>query len=171
MPQAEFDHKSRSVCFTGHRNIPRAQYSEVASVIEEKVRILYRHGYERFYAGGARGFDMIASIAVLNLRRELPRLKLILALPCHDHDVAWDRVERRTMSNIKSAAAEVVYVSDEYYPGCMQRRNRYMVDLSSICIAYMLRPRGGTANTVSYAKKTGCHVLNVAPTINTRRDV
>ncbi len=41
-------------------------------------------------------------------------------------------------------------------PGCMQRRNRYMVDRSSLLIAvYDGIPQGGTLNTLSYAMGKG----------------
>ena len=44
-------------------------------------------------------------------------------------------------------------VQDHYGPGCMQRRNRYMVDHSALLIAvYDGRKTGGTYYTVKYAK-------------------
>lgn len=44
----------------------------------------------------------------------------------------------------------------------MFRRNRYLVDNSSICIAYLTKNKGGTAYTVDYAKKLGVTVINIA---------
>ena len=53
------------------------------------------------------------------------------------------------------------YVCDDYAPGCMFMRNRAMVDMSSICVSFQKRERGGTAYTVSYARRQGVRVINL----------
>ncbi|HIS50977.1 MAG TPA: DUF1273 domain-containing protein, partial [Candidatus Gallacutalibacter pullistercoris] len=45
---------------------------------------------------------------------------------------------------------------------CMHRRNRHLVDESGICVAYCVKPNGGTAYTVMYAKQKGLPVINLA---------
>ena len=64
---------------------------------------------------------------------------------------------------------QLLYLSDEtrvlsprYYDGCMQARNNYMVDRSSICVAYMKRLGGGTLFTVKYALSEDLPVVNIA---------
>ena len=64
--------------------------------------------------------------------------------------------------NILSRADEVIYVSDSYYPGCMQKRNRALVDASAACICYLTSEHGGTKQTVDYAFACGIPVVNVA---------
>ena len=59
-------------------------------------------------------------------------------------------------------ADEVRVLAPRYYDGCMQARNRYMVDRASVCIAYLTETRGGTAGTVRYAEKQGISVINLA---------
>ena len=44
----------------------------------------------------------------------------------------------------------------------MQARNRYMVDRSYLCIAYMVRLKGGTLSTVRYAISEDVPVINIA---------
>ncbi len=65
---------------------------------------------------------------------------------------------------IKSQADKVVYVSQEYTKDCMFKRNRHLVDNSSVCICYKIKDSGGTAYTVSYAKEQGLEVINIAGT-------
>lgn len=57
---------------------------------------------------------------------------------------------------------KVVYTSEEYTRGCMFKRNRHLVDNSSICIAYLTESKGGTAYTVNYAKQKKIQVINLA---------
>ena len=44
----------------------------------------------------------------------------------------------------------------------MQSRNAYMVDRSSLCVAYMARLHGGTLSTVRYAITQDVPVINLA---------
>ena len=50
----------------------------------------------------------------------------------------------------------------EYSSGVYYRRNRHLVDNSSVCIAYMNRANTGTSYTVNYAKSKGLEVVNTA---------
>ncbi len=56
----------------------------------------------------------------------------------------------------------MIYISKEKKKGCMHARNRYMIDNSSLCIAYMTRQSGGTAYTVKYAQENGKKICNIA---------
>ena len=44
----------------------------------------------------------------------------------------------------------------------MQKRNRHLVDNSSLCISYLTSDSGGTAYTVNYAKAKGLKIINLA---------
>ena len=61
-------------------------------------------------------------------------------------------------SRIKAAADEVVILHESYLPGCMQERNRALVDSSSACIAFCRRATGGTAYTLRYARSRGLEI-------------
>ncbi len=54
---------------------------------------------------------------------------------------------------------EVIYVSHEYFDGCMQKRNRFMVDNCSRLICYLNYGHGGTYSTVKYAVESGVEVI------------
>lgn len=44
----------------------------------------------------------------------------------------------------------------------MFKRNRHLVDNSSVCICYQTKETGGTAYTVEYARKHGLRIINLA---------
>ena len=44
----------------------------------------------------------------------------------------------------------------------MFKRNRHLVDNSSVCIYYLTKEDGGTAYTVNCARQKGLKVVNVA---------
>ena len=105
---------------------------------------------------------MAAAVTVLNLRQTLPQLRLTLALPCREHMKAWRRVDKELFARVMARADEVLYVSEDYFRGGMQKRNHFMVDHSALCLAYMTACRGGTYHTVQYAGTQGVPVINLA---------
>ena len=154
--------KNKTCCFTGHRQIP-AEYLPTLSAKLRKTLISYiEKGYTFFGAGGALGFDTLAAQEVLNLRNQYQDIKLILVLPFRDQAERWKAEDIEEYERIKRSADKVVYTSDHYYSGCMHKRNRHLVDCSSLCICYLTNPTGGTAYTVDYARKMGCIVENLA---------
>ena len=154
--------KEQTVCFTGHRKIPLEEYKIISQRLEKEIIVSINNGYRFFGAGGALGFDTLAARTVLKLKRVYPNIRLILLLPCKNQTLGWRYEDVQEYERIKSLADKVVYVSNNYYKGCMQKRNRYLVNNSSLCICYLYDSTGGTFYTTEYAKKKGLIVINVA---------
>ena len=150
--------QNETCCFTGHRIIASEALPTVRRALRFEVRRLYVNGIRNYITGGALGFDTLAAEAVIELKLEHPDVRLIVALPCADHDSKWTDAQRRRSSVIKHHADYVVILSGSYYDGCMQARNRYMVDNSSQCVSYCGKNGGGTYYTVNYAKSKGLYV-------------
>lgn len=51
---------------------------------------------------------------------------------------------------------------EEYSDGCMHRRNRHLVDNSSVCVCYLNKDGGETDYTVGYARLKGLEAINLA---------
>lgn len=111
------------------------------------------------------GFDTLAAQTVLRLREQYSQIKLILVLPCFTQSRSWENADRIIYETIREKADKVVYTSEAYTSGCMHKRNRHLVDHSSVCICYLEKPSGGTAYTVQYAKEHGKSVINIADLI------
>ncbi len=154
--------KEKSICFTGHRVIAKAKRQTIESRLKERLTEFINGGYCRFLAGGALGFDTLAANSVLELKEDFPDIKLVLVLPCLAQTKGWKSADVAEYERIKSLADEVIYTSEEYTSGCMHKRNRRLVDESSVCIAYLEKQSGGTFYTVNYAEKNGVRVVNVA---------
>ena len=125
--------------------------------------IVYHQGVRYFGAGGAMGFDTMAALAVLRMKIFYPQIRLILVLPCKTQTKGWDKVNKKLYNQIRRDADKVVYISRQYVPGCMQMRNRHLVDSSSVCICCLTIPESGTAYTVKYAEQQGLRVINLVP--------
>ncbi len=147
--------------FTGHRIIRSDHKSIITENLKSTIKDLVQKGITHYIAGGALGFDTLAANAVLNERSSNPDIKLTLALPCKNQTKGWKQKDIEEYERLLSLADNVIYVSGEYYDGCMQKRNRYMADNSSHCIFYMTAPRGGTAYTIKYAVDNDLELHNI----------
>lgn len=154
--------KMQTCCFTGHRQIPPGEQSEIENKLECTITGLYQKGIRCYEAGGALGFDALAAKAVIRLREKCPGMELILVLPCLTQTRGWRPEDIAEYERIKAQADEVIYTAQQYTKGCMHIRNRYMVDHSGICVCYLTNESGGTAYTVRYAKEQGLEIINIA---------
>ena len=155
--------RETACCFTGHREIPICDMDGIREYLKREIERLYtENGITVFYAGGATGFDALASEAVIERRAVHPDIHLVIVMPHKEQAKRWSVEERTQHEHIRSSADEVICLAEHYYRGCMQRRNRYMVDHSGICICYLTQNTGGTAYTVKYARKQGLSIINLA---------
>lgn len=153
--------KKRTCCFTGHRIIPSEELSEVKRRLRTAIISAINEGYIFFGAGGALGFDTLAAQTVLDLKKEYAHIRLILVLPCISQTNNWQEQDIAEYERIKRNADKVVYTSRNYSSGCMYKRNRHLVDNSSLCICYLQKQSGGTAYTVGYAELQGLIIQNL----------
>ena len=61
--------KKSACCFIGQRVVPSAIYSDIAYQTEFKVFDFISQGFTEFYVGGLTGYDLIASLAVVNAKK------------------------------------------------------------------------------------------------------
>ena len=123
--------KNRTACFTGHRELPTENLPEISKRLEDTLLTLVEQGYCYFGAGGALGFDTLAAQTVLRLRERYPQIRLILVLPCLNQTRGWQQADVDIYEELKRRADKVTYTSESYFRGCMQKRNRHLVDNSS----------------------------------------
>ena len=151
-----------SVCFTGHRDIPRESAYAIPSCLKTLLRNLIASGARTFLAGGAMGFDTVAALCVLELKEEYPDSRLELILPCRDQTKMWNEQNRATYNFILARADRVEFLHDRYTQSCMHDRNRRLVELCDVCVAYCIHSGGGTAYTVAHALSKGKELINIA---------
>ena len=153
--------RHQTAFFAGHRKLP-ADTEQISVALEKELTSLIESGYRFFGAGGATGFDMVAALSVLKLQERHPHVRLILVLPHRAQAKRWNKKDTAMYDDIKSRADKVVYISDEFTRDCVYRRNRHLINWSSVCICYLSREDSGTEKTVRFARKEGLQVINIA---------
>lgn len=152
--------KNRSVAFSGHRTYQDEACEELRCVV---VR-LYDEGYRRFLCGMAWGFDLAAGEAVAELKRTHSDVELVAALPYRNFSKLFHADDAAQYKRVIEEADAVVAVSDVESRAAYRMRNDYLVDNSSVLVAWFDgQPRGGTAYTVRRARRKGVRVENLYP--------
>ena len=147
------------VCaFTGHRNLFKTDFDEL--LLERVVKDLAKNGYNRFLCGMAVGFDLKAAQAVLTLKESYD-IELVACLPCANQSERFSEKNKKLYNEILSRCDETIVIEPEYIKGCMQKRDRYLVDNCDVLVAFLRKSSGGTYYTVNYARKQNKKIIEV----------
>lgn len=156
--------KVKSCCFTGHRNVAEKDVDKIFTINKIIIEILINEkNVTNFKVGGARGFDTIVSLVILQLKKQYPNIKLTLILPCENQDINWFEKDKFLYNIVLRNADEITYISKKYTPNCMLKRNDKLLENSDYCLCYLKENtmKGGTFYTVSRAKKNNIKVYNI----------
>lgn len=149
----------RPYILTGSFNLPK-----LFCRLDDEIRKSIFEGYFTYQTGMAMGADIWAAEIVLKLKKEFPDVRLVCCLPCETQADTWPNSLRETYFDTLAAADEVICQQENYTIGCIQRRNRRMIDVSSRLIAiHDEKPSGGAARTIGYARKRGLDVVTISP--------
>lgn len=153
---------SRICCFTGHRSVSSLPFKEIELRLRKYLtELIENEDFTEFRAGGATGFDTIAALTVLKLKKQYPHIKLHLILPCKCQDKYFTNIEKSLYQYTINHADSVTYIQNHYTKDALFARNRALVDGADLCVACLERLEGGTYYTVSYARKQRVKAINI----------
>lgn len=159
------------VSFTGYRESKLPFFgnddpllADLKNRLSEVIRELIRDGAEEFYSGMALGVDTYAAEAVLLAKEQFSGIRLIAVIPCADQDKLWNAAQRQRYREILAQCDRTITISASYDKGCMQKRNRALVELCDILVAVYDGKPGGTQYTIDYARKIGRKIIELPPT-------
>lgn len=143
--------------FTGHRQ----QLEELdLKLLDRVVLNLIKGGAEEFLCGMAVGFDLLAAETVLKYRKKYP-VRLVACLPCEGQDRYFDKQSARKYEKILAKCDDKIILSPTYFNGCMQMRDRFLVDNCDVLVSFLRKKSGGTYYTVNYAKRKGAKIIEL----------
>lgn len=126
----------------------------------DEIQKAVQHGYNHFIFGAALGIDIYVGELLILLRKLYPHITIEAAVPCTNQSEKW----QKRYVGILSLCDTNTIISNNYTPSCIQDRNKYMVDNSSLLIAVWNGKPGGTANTIEYAKSKNVETIIIALT-------
>ena len=156
-------------CFTGHRpsKLPWGYREDDLRCLDLKMDIvqalvsLYQRGFRHFLCGMAEGCDLYFAESLLLLRQVHADVTLGAAVPFRGQADRWSAEQRERYHRILDGCDSVFLQQEQYAPGCMMARNRYMVNHASLLLACYNGEAGGTRNTILYAREQGLEILTI----------
>lgn len=152
-----FINKAKAVAITGHR-ILHGDFD--VNKLKKLLTKFVDKDFNVFLVGMALGFDAICFQVLEEIRKERD-IKIIACIPCLNQDYRFTVKQKQEYQRMVESADEKIVLSEEYYSGCMQKRNRFMVENCSVVLAYLKRDYGGTAYTVKYARKLNIPIVEI----------
>ena len=158
-------------CFTGHRpqklpwgfNENDERFIDMKNRTKVIIENAIKNGYHTFLCGMALGFDMMCAELVLELKKIYPHIKLIGAIPCRNQSCKWNSIQKQRYNKILTQLDDIRCIYEEYIDGCMQERNDYMINNSSLVIALYDGKGGGTGYTIKRAKAKNLKIIIIKP--------
>ena len=140
--------RQMSVCFSGYRP-EKLPWGEDES--DPRCAALKKRLYDAAESACAQGYRDVTVEA---------------AIPCPSQPEGWPEAERARWQSLVDRCDYETVVQDHYDAGCMQRRNRYMVDHAAMLIAVHDGQPGGTRRTIEYAMRRRLDVVILPPVEN-----
>ena len=143
--------KEKTALFIGNRDCYQVKEADIERAIINAIE----DGIENFLNGGQGYFDQACASVVHRLKERYPQIKSILVIPYRDFSVFND-----------SLFDEIVYPFESHtfsyytYKSGILKRNRWLVDHSSVAICYVYRS-GGASKTLDYAKKKNLKIIDL----------
>lgn len=164
-------HRENTCCFSGYRasKLPWGTNEADPRCVALKIKLydiaesLYEAGIRHFICGMANGSDMYFCEEVMKLREDKEGITVEAAIPCEEQASHWDEATRNRYFRLVSECDYETLIERRYTSDCMQKRNKYMVDNSSVLVTVYDGRFGGTMQTVNYAEKNGLQIIQIAP--------
>lgn len=149
--------KKITCSFSGHRILPKEFNTEE---LKKAVDNAIKDGFSQFLVGMAIGFDTLCVKELIKIK-EKSDIKIVACVPCLDQAEYFNSKQKKEYFSLLKKADEVICLNENYFDGCMQQRNEFMVDNSSRLICYLKAGYGGTYSTVKYAVEKGLDIIYI----------
>ena len=137
----------RTCAFSGNRILSHSREAVYTALVSEVENLVCR-GFTVFRTGGAGGFDTLAAMAVIHVRKNHPELFLEILLP-YPEFAPDDPDFPETIQK----ADRVTAVSEHYTSFCMSVRNEALVESADLLILYNYQEKGGSVQTSGIAAR------------------
>lgn len=136
-----------TVTFCGHRQLYEAE--KVRAWLYAVTEQLIAEGAETFYLGGYGAFDEMAAAVLAEHKRAYPHIRRVLVLAYLNRGENKEGYDGTVYPPLEGVPRRLAIV----------RRNRWMVEVADVVVAWVDHTWGGAAQTLRYARQKGKRVL------------
>ena len=137
-----------NVTFCGHSQVTKAD--DIADWLRTVTQNLIEQGATTFFLGGYGEFDGLAASILREQKKKYPQIELVLVL-------AYLNTDRDTSSYDSTVYPPLEAVPHRF---AISHRNRWMVEIADVVVAYVLHDWGGAATTLRCAKQKKKQIIS-----------
>lgn len=161
--------KQTSVAFTGYRTSKMVNKTsdtnplkDIAKKTFNAIKELYNQGYTNFYTGMSDGFDMLAALEVIRLKKKYTEVKLIAVVPFRGQEARYSSQDKQNYKMLLKDADQTIFMADHFVENSQYlRRNDYMLENASCLVCYYSGKPGGTMYTYNRASRLDMPIINI----------
>lgn len=151
--------KRFTCALTGHRELPASFDNKL---LYDTLEGLLIAGCDTFLCGMAEGFDLLALGLLIELKDRY-EFYVEACVPFEGQERTFSEENRQKYFDLLARCDRETVLFDGYRKGCFLARDRYMVDLCDVVLAYCTKTTGGTYYTVSYAESKRKQIRYLPP--------
>lgn len=122
----------RTCCITGHRDLDAEQLEKIQEALEREIKRAAEEGYASFLTGFSSPAGQRFAQAVLELKKEDPKIELRAVIPYKNK---LDEIRgREECKKFLEACADVLVLEEKYQPDIYVKVNRYLAEQSDRAI-------------------------------------
>lgn len=122
-----------------------------------EIELVISNGCTTFITGADEWPEIWFSELVLDFQHAYPEknIRLVTVLPYQKKNHRLSKTYSERYEQVISQANDVVIMGKQYYAGCVEERNHYMITESSHMIALLNGKNDSMQSMITYAKNTG----------------
>ena len=169
-----FKKNNKAVCFIGYKRekLPTDKNSidNLELLLEEQIKQAAEENFRDFYFSTNYGFDFIAITTALiynvfKYNKKGKHINIIAVVPFDTQADGWSKKYKENYYDIISRCDRVITLSEYYKDGCINEKNKFIVDNSSRLICYCdeqsTDENDEVLATLNYAKKQNKETVNL----------
>ncbi len=162
--------KEKTIAFTGNRSLTSRNGNQGTAlkmiICDHLYAMLEReyleNGINTMLCGMALGFDTIAALVTVQLKRKYKDIRFIAVVPFAGQEAKFSDKDIKVYQHLLVEADEIITISDTFSNQAYHDRNDFLIEHASKMYAYHNgKPRSGTGSTIRKAHKQGVEVVNL----------
>lgn len=163
---------NNAVSFSGHRpdrlpghgDLDAPETQKLIINLRKRIEDAIKRDKNTYINGFMAGWDILAAEQVIALKENYPHIRLVTIAPFSVHyfsrEKCWTAEWVKRAKDVCRWQETGIKIAEHYRMGIYYERNRSLVDNSSELFCYWDGGKGGTEQTVNYAKHKKLIIYN-----------
>ena len=134
--------------------------ADIKEKLRETIWGLYCNGYDSFYLNCEYGIPLWTAEIICALKK-YNTIELNVVMPYEEQAKDWYEDQRERYFSVHSLADNVHMLNTQYYDGCYDDTEEYMIDQSDLLLVFGYKNSGDFLHSIKYAREEDVESLYI----------